>query len=113
MEGRQDPLKLLDQYYKMLPSLEGLYQVVDEGGKDLHQLCREQRRSLNYSSDHNPRVKSIIAFHKAFDDQCEEILAALPRKRQRDLADQFKLSLDSLNKRRKNLSCTELPNYTE
>ena len=114
MEGRQDPLKLRAEYYKMLPSLPGHYQVFDTGAKDLHQLCREQRRSLDYSSNHNPRVRSLIEFHKASDDQCVEILAKLPAKRRQDLEDKFKLSLESLQKRRrKHQSCTELPSYTE
>ena len=114
MAGTQDPLKLRDQYYNMLPRLPGHYQVFDNEAKDLHQLCREQRRSLDYSSNHNPRVRSLIEFHKASDDQCVEILAKLPAKRRQDLEDKFKLSLESLQKRRrKHQSCTELPSYTE
>ena len=114
MAGTQDPLKLRDQYYKMLPRLPGHYQVVDNEAKDLHQLCREQRRSLDYSSDHNPRVRSIIEFHKVSDDQTAAIFKKLPAKRRQDLQDKFKLSLESLQKRsRKHQSCTELPSYTQ
>ena len=114
MEGRQDPLKLRAEYYKMLPSLPGHYQVFDTGAKDLHQLCREQRRSLDYSSFPTSRVRSIIEFHKVSDDRTAAIFKELPAKRRQDLQNEFKLSLESLQKRRrKHQSMTELPSYTE
>ena len=115
MAGTQDPLKLRDQYYKMLPRLPGDYHVFDRTcDKDLHQLCREQRRSLDYSSDHNPRVRSIIEFHKVSDDRTAAMIKELPAKRRQDLQNEFKLSVESLQKRRrKHQSMTELPSYTE
>ena len=115
MAGTQDPLKLRDQYYKMLPRLPGDYQVFDRTcDKDLHQLCREQRRSLDYSSFPISRVRSIIEFHKVSDDRTAAIFKELPAKRRQDLQNKFKLSLESLQKRRrKHQSMTELPSYTE
>ena len=97
--------------YKMLPSLSGYYQVLDPEGKDLHQLCREQLRSLQHSSKWNPKAELLIAIHRALDDHSENTFKRLPDKLRKEMEVQFERSLESQRKRQKRLSCTEMPNY--